>query len=109
MGRRWVGGGGGSTAHSKVSLVLCIIKTLITRVTAGSCKYWREGDCQPFLRKQSIPKRYIISTVIERCNEDKRTSTPNRIEVSGTDATLSNRADVSEAAAGSSRLQLCAV
>jgi hypothetical protein len=76
---------------------------------AGSCKQWREGECQPFLRNQFIPKRDIISTVIERCYEDKHTSTPNRIEVSGTDITLPNRADVSDAAAGPCRQQLCAV
>jgi hypothetical protein len=73
------------------------------------CKQWREGDCQPFVRKQSIPKRDIISAVIERCNEDKHTSRPNRTQVSGTDITLPNRADVSAAAAGPCWLQLCAV
>jgi hypothetical protein len=71
-------------------------------MTAGSRKQWSEGECQPFLRKQFIPKRDIISTVMERCNEDKHTSKPDRIEVSGIDITLPNRADVSDAAAGPS-------
>jgi hypothetical protein len=55
-------------------------------------------------------ERDIISRVIERCDEDRQcTRTPNRVDVFGTDVTLPGHADVSQAAAGSCRLQLCAV
>jgi hypothetical protein len=54
--------------------------------------------------------RDIISTVIVRCDEDKqRIRTPNNINALGTGITLSGHADVSQAAAGPCRLQLCAV
>jgi hypothetical protein len=55
-------------------------------------------------------ERDIISRVIEGCLEDRQCApTPNRIDVSGTAITLPGHADVSQAAAGPSRLQLCAV
>jgi hypothetical protein len=54
--------------------------------------------------------RDIISKVIERCDEDKKsTRTPNRVDVFGTRITLPGYADVSQAEAGPCRLQLCAV
>jgi hypothetical protein len=55
-------------------------------------------------------KERDISCVIERCLEDRQcTPTPNRVDVFGTGTTLPGRADVSQAAAGPRRLQLCAV
>ena len=55
-------------------------------------------------------ERDIISRLIELCNEDiECTRTPNRVDVSGTGITLPGHADVSQAAAGPCRLQLCAV
>jgi hypothetical protein len=54
--------------------------------------------------------RDIISSVIERCGEDRpRTPTPNRVDVFGRGITLPGRADVSQTTAGPCRLQLCAV
>jgi hypothetical protein len=53
--------------------------------------------------------RDFISWVIECCDEDRqRTPTPNTVDVSGTGITLPDHADVSQAAAGLCRLQLCA-
>jgi hypothetical protein len=55
-------------------------------------------------------ERDIISTVIERCDEDRQcTRNPKRVDVFGTGIILPGRADVSQAAAGQCRLQLCAV
>jgi hypothetical protein len=54
--------------------------------------------------------RDIFSRLIVRCDEDRQcTPTPNRVYVFGTGITLPGRADVSQAAAGPCRLQLCAV
>jgi hypothetical protein len=55
-------------------------------------------------------ERDSMSRVIERCDEDRQcTRTPNRVDVYGTCIILPGRADVSQAAAGPCRLQLCAV
>jgi hypothetical protein len=57
-----------------------------------------------------IAKRDIISRAIEHCDEERQyTPTPNRVDVSGTGMILPGCADVSEAAAGPCRLQLCAM
>jgi hypothetical protein len=55
-------------------------------------------------------ERGIISTVIERCDDDRQCAcTPNRVDVFGSGITSPGRADMSHAAAGPCRLQLCAV
>jgi hypothetical protein len=54
--------------------------------------------------------RDIISRVIEHCDEDRqRNLIPNMVSIFGTGNILPGRADVSQAAAGPCRLQLCAV
>jgi hypothetical protein len=60
--------------------------------------------------KRFTVKRDIVSRVIEHCDEDiQHTTTPNRVDVSGTGITLPGCADVSQAVARPCRIQLCTV